>query len=591
MPMRVADYIARHLNSVGVKTVFMLSGGGMMHLVDAVGRVPGLRYVCNHHEQASAMAADAYARQSGSLGVCYATSGPGATNILTGLVGAWQDSSPVLFLTGQSKVSQTIRGSGIEGLRQFGAFEADIVPIVQSVTKYAVFLDDPKQARYHLEKAIHLALTGRPGPVLIDVPLDVQGAPIDPETLPAYEPQAPDMGTVDEAALREVLCAIDTAERPLVLAGYGVRCAQAVDAFRSWVARSGLPVITTQLAKDVLPYDDPLFTGHPGVKGDRPGNFAVQRADLLLCLGCSLNAMTTGYELDAFAPRAHKIMIDPDPAVLRKEDVNVAQKIRCDIASFLAGALANTAPQDAERFAAWRRQCLEWKARYAVRNEPHDLSDGPVNFYEFADVLSDALAGSETIVTDAGSAFYVMGQAFKAKRDQRYIVSGSLGAMGFSLPASIGAAVADPARMAVCVTGDGSLQTNIQELQTVRHNGLNLKLFIISNDGYASIRNTQAGFFDGFYVGCSRDSGVSIPPLDKLADTYGIPFVACEHRGRLAESIRETLDRPGPVMCSITAQPGQQIIPTVTSVRLPNGAMKSADLDAMFPFVDRGTDE
>jgi len=406
MPIRVSDYIASHLKKIGVKSVFLLAGGGMMHLIDAVSRVDGIKYLCNHHEQACAMAAEAYARQTNSLGVCYATSGPGATNVLTGLVGAWQDSAPVLFLTGQSNVSQTIQGSQIVGLRQFGTFEVDIVSIVQSVTKYAVFLDDPNMVRYHLEKAINLALNGRPGPVLIDVPLNVQGALIEPATLHGYhETPPPAEGLIDEVG-RQILDKIRSSQRPLILAGHGIRCAGAVPLFRKFVRRFQVPVVTTQLAKDLLPYDDTLFTGHPGVKGDRPGNFAVQNADLILSVGCSLHTQTTGYEFDMFAVKAYKIQVDLDEAVLKREKVGVQQKVRCDVTSFLEKLTAVAgADWDSGGFEEWRQRCQDWKLRGAVSREPHKIDEGPVNFYEFADVLSNLLGGNETIVTDAGLRF------------------------------------------------------------------------------------------------------------------------------------------------------------------------------------------
>ena len=586
--MRVADYIAGTLAKHGVKCVFMVSGGGMMHLIDAVPRA-GLTYVCNHHEQACAMAAEGYARKTGELGVCYATSGPGATNILTGLVGAWQDSAPVLFLTGQSNVKQTIQGSGIEGLRQFGTFEVDIVPIVKSVTKYAAFIDDASTIRMHLEKAIALATSGRPGPVLLDIPLNIQGAPVDPASLLGYAPEPanePDLST----AIRGVMDRLHTAKRPLILAGHGVRMGKAAELFRDVIDALGVPVALTQLSKDLLPYAHPLFTGHPGVKGDRAGNFAVQNADVILTIGCSLHAQTTGYDQSMFAPNAYKIQVDIDRAVLQREAAKVDEKICADVHVFLRALHTHMRVPfrtDAD-LDAWRTRCREWKEWYAVRKEPHVIDDGPVNLYEFVDVLSDQLRGKETIVTDAGCSFYVLGQAFKLKDTQRYIVSGALGSMGYALPAGIGAAQTGDAHPVICVTGDGSLQTNIQELATMRHVSPNLKLFIISNDGYASIRNTQQSFFQGYYVGSSHDSGVWMPPLQKIADAYNLPYVLCGKRADLQSAVERTLSQNGPVICEVMCQATQQIIPSVTSVRLPDGRMQSKNLDEMYPFLEEG---
>ncbi len=587
MTIRVSDFIALHLEKIGVRSVFLLSGGGMMHLLDAVSRVPGIRYFCNHHEQASAMAAEGYARQTGTLGVCYATSGPGATNTLTGIVGAYQDSSPLLVLTGQSKRSQTIHGAGIPGLRQFGVFEVDIVPIVRSVTKAAVVLDDPQMVRYHLERAVHLATTGRPGPVLIDIPLDVQGALVDPETLHGYEPEDKAVFTPAEDAVGAVLARLQSARRPLIVAGHGVRAAGAVSAFRAILPRLGVPVVTTSLALDALPYADPLFVGHPGPKGDRAGNFAVQTADVLLFLGSSLHISTTGYELDQFAVDAEKIQVDLDPAVLAREQVGVSQKIQAGVSEFLAAvaALLPAGRMLHPENSAWRAKCTNWKEKYAVRNETHLPNPGKINYYTLLETLSNLLGDGDTLVTDAGSAYYVTGQAFRVKANQRVIVSGALGAMGYALPASIGAASADSALRVVCLTGDGSLQTNIHELQTLMHYSLNVKLVVVSNDGYQSIRNTQSSFFDGHLAGASRQSGVSIPPLGKIADAYGLPYFCCRTEEDLPAVISQMLAQPGPALCEVWTREDQQIIPTVSSKRLPDGTMKSQPLHNMFPFL------
>ncbi|HBG05024.1 MAG: hypothetical protein A2075_19890 [Geobacteraceae bacterium GWC2_58_44] len=593
MEMRVSDYVARHLADYGVQAAFMLSGGGMMHLIDAVGREERIKYYCNHHEQASAMAAEGYARQTGKLALCYATSGPGGTNLVTGIVGAWLDSSPILFLTGQSKLPCTIQGSGISDLRQFGTFEVNIVPIVSSITKYAIMLDDPKMVRYHLEKAIYLATHGRPGPVLIDVPLDVQGAKVQVEELKGFSPDQGDRAGVDAALLDQVRVKLMEARRPLLLAGHGINCAAAGEQFREFAAALDIPVVTTQLAKDLLAYDAPNFVGHPGVKGDRAGNFAVQNADLILSLGCSLHEQTTGYESDGFAPDAYKIQVEMDPAVLKREHVGVDLKLNCSVQAFLdqaPGALDLAGKADgrsglaAER-QAWFERCSSWKKKYAVIAEPHLMDDGPINYYEFADRLSRAVGENATIVTDAGSAFYVMGQAFRAKQGQRYIVSGALGAMGYALPASIGASVADRDRTVVCVTGDGSLQVNCHELQVMRHHNLNLKLFVVNNGGYVSIRNTQNSFFNGNLVGASDDSGVSLPALDKVALSYGLPYLECGNRDHLDQVLAQAIAMEGPVVIGIQAQPDQKIIPSVSSKVMPDGKMKSMPLHHMFPFL------
>jgi acetolactate synthase-1/2/3 large subunit len=581
MKIRTADYIAQRLREWGVDTVFMLSGGGMMHLVDSVGRAEGMHAICNHHEQCSAMAADAQARFSGRIGVCYATSGPGATNILTGLVGAWQDSSPVLFLTGQSKSTQTIQGSGIVGLRQFGTFEVDIVPIVKPVTKYAVMVTDPKTIRYHLEKAFHLATTGRPGPVLLDLPLDVQGALIEPESLEGFVPEN-DAKHPSSNELAKVVDILRNAKRPLILSGIGIRAAGAVDVFRRLINRMNIPVVTSQLGKDALFYEHALFVGHSGPKGDRAGNFAVQSADVILSLGCSLHSQTTGWENSLFAPDAVKIQVDIDDAVLAREQLNVNVKIKSDATAFLSGI----EPLVGSGFAndAWRNICNSWKARYAVNREPHDRISDAVNYYDFAEELSCALKGNECIVTDAGSAFYAMGQGFRAKEKQRFISSGSLGAMGFALPAANGVATTSE-DATVCVTGDGSLMTNIHDLAVTSHYKLNVKIFVLNNDGYLSIRNTQRDFFNGMFVGTDPDSGVFIPELESQARTYGLPFLCCERATDLKSIIAQALAIEGPVLVEVKALRDQRMIPSVMSERLPDGRMQSKPLHEMYPYL------
>lgn len=584
MTLRVADFISEHLKAIGVKKAFLLSGGGMMHLVDAVG-VSGLSYVCCHHEQACAMAAEGYARELGKIGVCYATSGPGATNILTGLVGAWQDSSPVLFLTGQSKRSQTIRLARNKGLRQFGTFEVDILPMVQSVTKYAHFVDDPATIRYHLEKAIYLATNGRPGPVLLDIPLDVQGALIEADHMPGFsvpeEASSPDVVSVER-----IFEELNSANRPVLLVGHGIRCAAAATNFRILVDSLEIPVISTQLAKDVLPYDHRCFVGHCGPKGDRPGNFAIQSADLILSLGCSLHPQTIGYEVELFAPAARKIQVDLDESILKRGDIPVHIQVKQDVSLFISTLTrkAKESPRLANH-AKWLDQCSTWKRQYMVRAEPHDVSTEEINFYEFAEVLSEALDANASIVTDAGSAFYVMGQAFRCKEGQRYIVSGAMGSMGYALPAAIGMSCAAPDRTIVCVTGDGSLQANIQELQTIKHYALNIKLFVLINEGYASIRNTQIGFFSGRVVGASRESGVSMPVLQKIASAYDLPYVGIDGRPEFLKLVSKVLSMSGPVICGIRSQPKQQIIPTVSSSKMPNGSLRSDPLHVMAPYL------
>ncbi len=592
MPIRVAEYIAKTVENMGTECAFLLSGGMMMHLMDALGRREKIKYYCNHHEQASAMAADAYARQSGKLGLCLATSGPGATNLLTGIVGAYQDSSPVLFLTGQCKRKETIHWRAIKGLRQCGFLEVDIIPIVESVTKYAAFVDDPRDIRLHLERAIHLATAGRPGPVLLDIPLDVQAALIDEDELAAYDPAgdaaAPAAPVARPQELRQIVEAMGRAKRPLILAGYGVRSAGVVKTFRQMVEQWQIPVVTSAMAKDILPYDHSLLVGHPGLRGDRAANFAVQCADVILTIGCSLHVQTTGYEGELFAPNALKIQIDVDAPLLEREQSNVQWKFPWDLKDYLPRLAAQAAAVcPTPETASWRASCQQWKERFTARAEPHvlGLPDDPSNLYEFIDKLSDALKGNETILIDAGQPFWVLPQAFRLKEGQRYLNAGSLAHMGFAIPAAIGAAAAAPGRPMVVIIGDGSLQTNIQELQTLAHHGFNVKIFVINNDGYASIRNTQRAFFNGHFVGSTPASGVTLPDTGAIAAAYRLPFVHCANRAGLNSAIAQALAGPGPMICEIMAQVDQKIMPAVPSYALADGTMKSKALHEMAPDI------
>ena len=584
--MRVADYMAQRVVEAGADCFFVLTGGMAMHLNDAFGRVPELRYYCNHHEQAAAMAADAYARQTGKLGMAMATSGPGATNLLTGLVGAYQDSVPVLFLTGQCKRIETIRGRGIPGLRQCGFLEVDIVPIVESVTKYAAYVESPERARYHLEKAIHLAMTGRPGPVLLDVPLDVQAAHF-PEDSVGFTPDEVVAPHCESTEVKDIFEKLASAKRPLILAGNGIRVAGQVQQFRQLVHRLQVPVVTSLMAKDLMQYDDPIFIGHPGPRGARCANFAIQSADLILILGCSLHIQTVGYEGDLFASNAHKIQIEIDPSLLQRECIGVQTKYNWDIKDYLPKFVEEAKNYSSTTCGKWLAACRSWKEKYPILKEPHDFGapTDPVNLYEFVDVLSDLLVGTETILTDAGQPHPILGQSFRIKGDQRYINPGSLAEMGYALPASFGPAAADPTLNVIAVTGDGSLQTNIQELQTLVHYGFNVKLFVINNGGYGSIRRTQETFFKGFFMGSTPESGVTLPDTEAICKAYELPYARCENRSALKPVLEQVLAQRGPVLCEVMAQHNQKILPVVPSYLLEDGRMRSKALHLMAPDI------
>lgn len=584
MKIKVSDLVARFLEEQGVQHVFLLSGGMMMHLLDSVSKSKKIRYVCNHHEQACAMAAEGNARWRNGLGVCLATSGPGATNTLTGAAGAWLDSAPVLFLTGQSRRTLTTRGLGVPEMRMIGTFEVDIVPMAHSITKYAVFVDDPKMVLFHLQKAVHLAMSGRPGPVLLDMPLDVQGAQVEESELAQFVPDPVPRVPADFGPVWEKL---RRAKRPVLLAGHGVRVAGEAERFREWASRLGVPIVTTQLAQDLVPYEDPLYVGHVGLRGHRAGNFAVQGADLLLAIGCSLHVTTTGYDPEYFAPKAEKIWIDPDTANLRRNVVGATLTYPVMVGDFLDQAVSAPAVPPPE-VKEWVTTVNRWKQAMPILAD-HPAEGDKLETYRLVDCLSDVLSGGETVLTDAGSLYYIVGQCFKSKRGQRVIVSGALGAMGWAIPAALGIAVENRGHPTICITGDGSMQVNVQELATVVRYAPNLKIIVINNDGYASIRNTQINFCNGHLAATDPSNGVGLPDWALLCAAYGIPHRRCDRFSVLADAFREMLAQPGPVFLECVVPPFVDMIPAVTSRKLADGTFVSSRLHEMSPLLSPAT--
>ena len=584
--MRVADYIANYIHELGVRDVFMVSGGGMMFLSDGLVQHPELAVTCTHHEQAAAMAAVGYAKYQQGFGVAYVTTGCGGTNAITGLLDAWQDSVPCLFISGQCKRKETVRTIGLK-LRQVGVQEADIIAVVESLTKYAVMVSEPEQIAWHLDKAVHLARSGRPGPVWLDIPMDVQGALIDETTLPRFsgEQEPADYRSEPSVAelqsLAELLAA---AKRPVIIAGQGIRLAGAVPAFRQLIEQYRIPVVASRLGIDLLPSDHPLFIGRIGNKGDGAGNFAVQNADLVLALGSRLSVSSTGHEYATFAREATIVVVDIDPVEHRKNTVRIDHFINADVAVLLA-RLKPASPPDTAR---WCETCLRWKNQWPVCLPEYAGSDR-VNLYYFTDRLTRMMAGDAVVVSDAGSAFYVVAQAGQFAEGQRWVTSGGQADMGYTLPAAVGVSVARNKGEVLAITGDGSFQMNIQELQTVVHNQLPVKLFVWNNDGYLSIRATQSKFFERRFIGTDSGSGVSFPDTEKIAGAYGLPFFRITSSSELESILAAVLAHPGPVVCEVMCIRDQEIVPTVASYRKEDGTMVSRPIEDMYPFLDRQT--
>jgi len=580
--LKLSDYVFQVIAARGVRHVFTLPGGGAMHLVDSLGR-SGLAYVCTLHEQAAAIAAEAYGRASNNLGVVLVTSGPGGINALTGAAGAWFASTPCLILSGQVKRADL---KGDSGLRQRGPQENDIVAMAAPITKYAVMVVDPATIRFHLEKAIALATSGRKGPVWIDIPLDVQAADIDPEALEGCDlpAAAPDPALPSQVArafgfLREAC-------RPVLLAGNGVHFSGTEKTFLALAERLGIPVLTTWMGCDLIPDGHPLFFGRPGTIASRGANFTVQNADCLISLGARLDFDVTGFDQSRYARAARKIVVDVDAAEIAKLGMTVDVPICADLKDAIP-ELLRQAPS-LPGCAPWLEQCREWRDRYPIlRPEFREPSDF-INPFVFADTLSGELAADDLIVPgSSGSGIDMFWMAYRAKAGQRAFSTGGLGAMGFGLPAGMGACLALGRRRTVTVDGDGGFLMNIQELATVAQLGLPVKYFVANNQGYASIRSMQRNHFQGRLVACDGSSGVALPDLVAVARAMEIPAARIGGRDDLRRGIRDALDAPGPFVCDVLLDPAFTTMPRMSSVVRSDGSMASRPLEDLWPFLDR----
>jgi acetolactate synthase I/II/III large subunit len=591
--MKLSDYIIGQLVDWGVRHIFLVTGGGAMHLNDSIGNEPRLQYICNHHEQASAMAAEGYARISGRTGVVNVTTGPGGINALNGVFGAWTDSVPMLVISGQVKRETCMRARSITGLRQLGDQEADIIAMAAGITKYAAMIDDPLSVRYHLERAWHLAQSGRPGPCWLDIPVDVQAASIDPASLRGYDPAEDAQGQDGiggnaqrlKGYCREVLERIRNAKRPVILAGTGIRAADAVAEFDELIHRLGIPV-TTAWTCDLIASDDALYCGRQGTIGNRAGNFTVQSADVLLILGSRLNIRQTSYNWQSFASRAFRIQVDIDAAEFRKPTVQPNLGIHCDLKQFLPALLRQCNADDyrAGSHVQWLEWCRERVQRYPVVQDRQRQSGPPLNPYYFIEQLSNKLADDDVVVCGDATACIVPFQTMHLRKGQRLISNSGSASMGYDLPAAIGAAFARSGKRVICIGGDGSLQMNIQELQTIVHHRLPVKIFVMNNSGYLSMRMTQAGFF-GRLTGESASSGTSFPDMVKVACAYGIPAMRIDRESQLGE-IDRALAANGPALIDVVLDRTQEFEPRSRARQLDDGRIVSPNLEDMYPFLD-----
>lgn len=640
MKVKVSNYIAKKVVEAGINQVFTVTGGGAMHLNDALGHQEGLNCLYQHHEQACAIAAEAYARIHNKIGLLCVTTGPGGTNAITGVVGGWLDSIPMLILSGQVRYDTTARWSGLN-IRAMGDQEFEITKAIDCMTKYSEMVIDPLRIRYCLEKALYLAQSGRPGPTWLDIPLNVQGAYIDPEELVGFDAadyEAGGTGWVTPSAhaiaedfagkgenrqvlpakvtreqARTIIEKIKSSKRPVLNAGNGIRIAGAHDAFLEVVNMLGIPVVTGWNSQDCMCDEDPLYVGRGGGMGDRPGNFAVQNSDLVFSVGSRLSIRQVGYNYTTWAREAYVIVSDVDPEELKKPSVHADMRVHADAKNLLetmaevlreeySGCLPVFDGGKGLPGMTWNETCRMWKKKYPVIQPKHMEKDDAreANVYALVQELSSRLNENQITVVGNGSACVVGGHAYIIKKGQRFISNSAIASMGYDLPAAIGACMAawDPEYVKkdgrpediILLTGDGSIQMNLQELQTIIHHKMPLKIFLINNGGYHSIRQTQKNFFGEPLVGIGVDSGLhgndlSFPEMEKLAMAYGYPYVAARHNSELAEAVEKTLAMEGPVICEVFVTTDQNFEPKSAAKRLPDGTMVSPPLEDLSPFL------
>ncbi len=592
--MKLSDYVVRFIADQGVKHVFLVTGGGAMHLNQSLASESRLTPVCNSHEQASAICAESYAKATNHLGVCMVTTGPGGTNAVTGVAGAWLDSTPTLFVSGQVKRPDRMFDSTGQplGMRQLGVQEVDIVSIVQPITKYAVTVLDPAEIRYHLEKAVYLAMHGRPGPVWIDIPLDVQAAPVDnAESLRAFDPSelAAQPGASDlELEIGRLIEKLNQAERPLLFAGNGIRLARAEREFEQLRKLLGVPTVATWCAADLVPSDDSTYVGRPGSVAARGANFALQNCDFLLAIGVRLDFAITGYAPQNLAREAHKAAVDIDPAELAKLHPHLQQPICADAHAFLNELLHHKDTIRLREHSAWNARCANWKTRYPVVTDEHRKPEGHVSIFHLAEVIGTESNPDDLLVSgSSGSGIEIFLLACPTRTGQRIYHTAGLGAMGFGLPMSLAVCLANQCERTILVDGDGGFQFNIQELETAARLNLPVKFFVLNNDGYASIRASQAGYFGRASIGCDSRTGVTVPNLSKVAAAYNIPSVVISDQTNLREDVRRILAMDGPVVVDVKVIPDEMRAPRIQSYQKSNGSMVSKPLEDMYPFLPR----
>ena len=590
MRVKVSDFIADFFVNHGIKTVFTVVGGGAMHMNNSFGHHPQLKCIYNHHEQASSMAAEAYFRVNNEMAGLCVTSGPGAINALNGVAGAYQDSIPMIVVSGQCKSTLTVKKTGLH-LRTLGPQEFDIVSALDNFTKYAETLMDSNDVQYCMEKAFYYALNGRPGPCWIEIPVDIQGTMIETEELRHFDSQKEVSLYPQEeltSKINQVIEKLSIAKRPVIYAGNGVRIADACEELHQLVQSAGIPVVTCWNSIDVIETENPFYAGRGGTMGNRAGNFAVQNSDVLLVIGSRLNTYQVGYQIESWAREAYVIDVDVDPDELTKPTIRVDLPICVDAKEFIQVILERIGELNTTNYHPWVEQCNEWKYKYPVVSYTQKEQLFPVNIYAFVDALSKSLPENTITVVANGSASVVGSQTYYIGKGNRFIMNCGISSMGYDLPAAIGACVANDNKPVVCMAGDGSIQMNIQELQTIVTNKLPVKIVVINNEGYQQIRITQTNLFDANFVGVGPVSGdLGFPNFSKLAYAYGIPYRYCGHKNDMDAAIDWVLKENGYCMLEVQCDTSQFFEPKSATKRLEDGSLYSPPLEDLAPFLER----
>jgi acetolactate synthase-1/2/3 large subunit len=578
--MKLSDYVIHYLECLNVKHMFMIPGGGAMHLNDSLGKSKKIEYVCCLHEQACAIAAEAYARVTNNIGLLMVTTGPGGTNALTGVAGAYIESTPMLVVSGQVKIMDQIRDQKI---RQQGMQELDIISVVKPMTKYAAMVTDPNSIKYHLDKALFEAKHGRPGPVWLDIPLDVQATIIDETKLVGYE-ATPEIQEDISDRVSDIINILNNSERPVLLAGNGIRLSGAIEDFQQLINLLNIPVLTTWNGIDLIWENHPFYYGRPGGLGHRYANFIQQNSDFFLSIGARLNLLQTGYNFDGFARCAKKIMVDIDPYELHKINVRPDIPICADAKQFIKEIIKQKGSIIPKKREPWLDYCNNVKQSYPLITENMRKQNEKVNTYLLLDAISEQMNSDDVYVAgSSGSCIDISMQGFKVKKGQRVFTTKGLAAMGYGLPSTIGAVLASGGRRTVCVNGDGGFQMNIQELETIRRLNLPIKIFVLDNDGYAAIRGTQTNLFEGHLVACTRDSKLTMPNIIDVAKAYKLRTVAIASNGELQSKVSETSNGNDPVICVVNVPIDLPIMPKQVSYKRKDGQMESLPLEYMNP--------